>query len=229
MGLTPNNHNGGPPLDPFAAHEIAILDLMELASGCLTGGAIDTPEKAAQVDELLDDIKKAEAALEATRKAEKAPWDAGAKAVQDAVKPLATKLAVAKKTAQDALTPFRLAEQAKRDAEAKAKRDEAERLAAEALAAFQSTPVTDLDARLAADELAKEAAKAHAAANRIDKTATGLRSKQVATVTDRRALLQWIMKHDPETLGAWLVEYAQKNTHRAFMGGVVIETVKEAR
>lgn len=88
---------GNSPPSPFAAHEAHIGDLLELASGALTGGAIDTPEKATQVDELLDDIKKAESALEATRKAEKKPWDDGAAAVQAAVKPLAAKLAVAKK------------------------------------------------------------------------------------------------------------------------------------
>lgn len=213
--------NNAPP-SPFAAHELHIADLMETASGTLAGVTITTQEQANAVDGLLDDIKAAAKALEETRVAEKAHWDAGAKAVQDAVKPLATKLAVAKKTAQDALTPFRLAEQAKRDAEAKAKRDEADRLAAEALKAFQSSPVTDLDARIEAEALADAAKKAQAAANRIDKTATGLRTRQVATVTDRRALLQWIMKHDPETLGDWLAEYAQKNVHQAFMAGVLI-------
>jgi hypothetical protein len=219
-----------PPLDPFGAHEIAILDLVELAAGTLTGAAIDTPEKAAQVEELLDDIKDAAKALEATRKAEKAPWDAGAKAVQDIAVLLANKLETAKKVAQSALTPFRLAEQAARDAEAQKKRDEAAKLQQEALAAFQASQPTDLEARYEAEEKATAANKAVAAANKIDRTATGLRTSWKATVTARKPFLQWLMVNQTDDLTEWLGLYAQKlvTGGKRQLPGVLIEEVRTA-
>jgi hypothetical protein len=222
--------DNNPPPDPFGAHEIAILDLIDLANGCLTGGAIDTDEKAAQVEELLDSIKDAAKALEATRKAEKAPWDAGAKAVQDIAVPLANKLETAKKVAQSALTPYRLAQQAARDAVAQAARDEAERLQQEALAAFQTSPVTDLEARLAADGLADAAKKAAATANRVDRQATGLRTSWHGTVTDAGAFLAWLKKHRANDLKAWLAEQAQREVYagQRAIAGVLIEERKVA-
>ena len=223
--MLPNNHNGGPPLDPFAPHEAHIGDLMELAEGALHGNAIETPEQAAAIDELLDSIKDAAKALEATRKTENKPFDDGKAAVQAKAKPLAAKLDIAKDTAIKALTPFRLAEQAKKDAEQQRLRDEADRLAEEARAKFVHTAPTDLAARIEAEELAKVAAKATAAANKIDRSATGLRTYWTATVTDYGALLAYMKQSDPQGLRDMLNEYAQKqkNAGARVLPGVAIE------
>jgi len=219
----------GPP-EPFDAISLHVLDLVDLASGCLHGGAIDTHEKAAAIDSIIDDIRKAEKALEAERKALVKPFDDGKKAIQELAKPLATKLDIAKRTALDAVAPFRKAEQDARDAEAKAKRDEAERLQQEALAAFQTSNVTDLDARLEAEELAAAAKRAAAAANRIDRSATGLRTYWTATVTDPGAFLGWLKSHRPDDLKAWLSEQAKRecNAGQRAMAGVLCVEEKRA-
>jgi hypothetical protein len=218
------------PPCPFQPHESHIGDLLELAEGTLTGGAIDSQEKADAIDELLASIKEAARELEIIRKAEKAPWDAGAKAVQDIAVPLASKLDTAKKVAQSALTPWRSAQQAIRDAEAKAARDLAARLEQEALAAFQASKPTDLDARFEADALADAAKKANAAANRVDRTATGLRTSWKATVTARKDFLQWLMVNQTDELTEWLGVYAQKlvTGGKRQLPGVLIEEVRTA-
>lgn len=224
-------HNQPPePIDAFAAHEAHVLDLMELAESALHGNAIETPEQAAAIDELLDSIKDAAKALEATRKAEKAPWDAGAQAVQAKASPLATKLGIAKDTAIKALTPFRLAEQAKKDAEQKRLRDEADRLEEEARAKFVHTAPTDLASRFEADELAKVAKAAKIAANKIDRSATGLRTYWTATVTDYGTLLSYLKNSHPEALRAMLDDYAErrKNAGERIIPGVEIAEHRKA-
>ena len=224
----PIGHNN-PPC-PFAPHEVHIGDLMELAEGALQGNAIETPEQAAAIDELLDSIKDAAKALEATRKAENKPFDDGKAAVQAKAKPLAAKLDIAKDAAIKALTPFRIAEQEKKDAEQKRLRDEAERLAEQARAKFVHTAPTDLAARIEAEELAKVAKKATAAANRIDRSATGLRTYWSATVTDHGALLAYMKQSDPQGLKAMLEDYAerQKNAGARNLPGVEITEQRRA-
>ncbi|MES2783798.1 MAG: hypothetical protein V4657_13470 [Pseudomonadota bacterium] len=187
--------NGGPPLDPFAAHETHILDLMELAESALHGNAIETPEQAAAVDEILSDIKKAAAALEATRKAENRPFDDGKAAVQAIAKPLASKLDIAKDTAIKALTPWRNKVQADKDAEQVALRAEADRLADEARTKFTHSAPTDLAARIEAEEMAKIAKAATVAANKIDRSATGLRTRYEAEIIDPIAFGKWAWEH----------------------------------
>lgn len=228
--MLPNNHNGGPPLDPFAPHEANILDLMELAESALHGNAIETQEQADAVDQLLTEIKDAAKALEATRKAEKAHWDAGAAAVQAKAKPLANNLDIAKDTAIKALTPFRLAEQAKKDAEQQRLREEADRLAEEARAKFVHSAPTDLAARIEAEELAKVAKAATIAANKIDRSATGLRTYWTALVTNYGDLLAYMKQSDPQGLRDMLDDYAerQKNAGARNLPGVEIKEHRKA-
>lgn len=222
--------NGGPPLDPFAAHETHIGDLMELAESALHGNTIETPEQAAAIDELLDSIKDAAKALEATRKAENEPFDVGKVKVQAIAKPLASKLDIAKETAIKALTPWRNKVQAEKDAEAKAKREEADRLAEEARAKFTHSAPTDLAARIEAEELAKVAKRANAAANKIDRSATGLRTYWTATVTDPGAFLAWMKAHRAHYLKTWLAEQAQRecNAGQRTMAGVLCKEERKA-
>lgn len=186
--------NNQPP-NPFAAHEAHVLDLMELAEGCLHGNAIETPEQANDVDEILDSIKKAAAALEATRKAENEPFDTGKAAVQATAKPLAAKLDIAKATAIEALTPWRNKVQAEKDAEQARMRAEADKLTEEARNKFTHSAPTDLASRIEAEELAKVAKKANAAANKIDRSATGLRTRYEAEIIDPIAFGKWAWEH----------------------------------
>jgi len=211
----------------MAAH---IDDLYELAEGALTGKEIDSAEKAAQLETLKNDIKKAVADADKARKAEKEPHLEAGRAVDAKWKPLTDKGTLAAKTAADALTPWLQKVQAEKDAEQKRLRDEADAKAEAARKAFTTTAPTDLEARAEAERLAKEAAKATAAANKIDRSATGLRTYWTATVTDYGALLAYLKKSDAPALRAMLDEYAerQKNAGARILPGVLIEMEKRA-
>lgn len=217
------------PPSPFAAHETHILDLMELAEGALHGNAIETPEQAAAVDEILSDIKKAAAALEATRKAEKEPFDVGKAKVQAIAKPLASKLDIAKETAIKALTPWRNKVQAEKDAEQQRLREEADRLADEARAKFTHSAPTDLAARIEAEELAKVAKKASAAANKIDRSATGLRTRYEAEIIDPIAFGKWAWAHRrPEYMKFLQTLAASEARANVTIDGLTIHKFKHA-
>lgn len=224
-------HNNPPEaIDPFAAMAVHINDLYELAEGTLTGGDITTPEQAEQIEALKTTIKKAVADAEKARKAEKEPHLEAGRAVDTKWKALTDKGTLAAKTAATALTPWLLKVQAERDAEQKRLREEAEAKAEEARKAFTTTAPTDLEARADAERIAKEAAQATAAANRIDRSATGLRTYWNATVTDYGALLAYLKKSDPASLRAMLDDYAtkQKNAGARILPGVLIEEEKRA-
>lgn len=228
--MTDIGHNGGPALDALDAMAVHINDLYELAEGALTGSEIDSAEKAQQLETLKADIKKAVADAEKARKAEKEPHLEAGRAVDAKWKPLTDKGTLAAKTAADALTPWLRKVQAEKDAEQKRLREEAQAKAEAARKAFQETQQTDLEARAAAEALAKEAAKATAAANKIDRSASGLRTYWNATVTDYGALLGHMKAHDPSGLKAMLDEYAerQKNAGARILPGVLIEMEKRA-
>lgn len=224
-------HNMPPEaIDPFAAMAVHINDLYQLAEGTLTGGDITTPEQAEQIEALKTDIKKAVADAEKARKAEKEPHLEAGRAVDTKWKVLTDKGTLAAKTAATALTPWLLKVQAEKDAEQKRLREEAEAKAEEARKAFTTTAPTDLEARAEAERIAKEAAKATAAANKIDRGATGLRTYWTSTVTDYGALLAHMKAHDPEGLKAMLSEYAerQKNAGARILPGVLIEMERRA-
>lgn len=223
-------NNPPEPIDPFAGFAAHIDDLYELAEGTLSGGAIETPEQAAQIEALKTDIKKAVADAEKARKAEKEPHLEAGRAVDAKWKTLTDKGTLAAKTAATALTPWLQKVQAEKDAEQKRLREEAEAKAEEARKAFQTTAATDLEARAEAEQLAKEAAKATAAANKIDRSATGLRTYWTATVTDYGALLAHMKANDPDGLKIMLDEYAtkQKNAGVRMLSGVLIEEERRA-
>lgn len=211
------------PLDPFAAMAAHINDLYELAEGALTGGEIASKEQADQIEALKADIKKAVAEAEKHRKAEKEPHLEAGRAVDAKWKAITDKGTLAAKTAADALTPWLRKVQAEREAEQERLRKEAEAKAEQARKAFKET--TDLEARAHAEQLAKEAAKATAAANKIDRTATGLRTYWTATVTDYSALLRYMKEARPEDLKAMLRDYAsaQVRAGSRHIPGVLIE------
>jgi hypothetical protein len=224
-------HNMPPePIDPFAAMATHINDLYELAEGALIGGEIDTPEKAEQIEALKADLKKAVADADKARKAEKEPHLEAGRAVDAKWKELTDKGTLAAKTAATALTPWLQKVQAEKDAEQERLRKEAEAKAEEARKAFVATAPTDLEARANAEQLAKEVAKATAAANRINRAPTGLRTCWNATVTDYGALLAYMKQSDPQGLRDMLDEYAQKqkNAGVRMLPGVLIEAERKA-
>ncbi len=213
--------NQPPPVEAFALH---IEELFSLVSGCVAA-PVQTDEQEAALDALLDDVRKAKKDADAERAAEKKPHDDAAKAVQTAWKPLLDRCDKAADAIKAALTPYRTAKQRAKDEAARIAREEAEAKQRAAQAALRQSD--DLESRFAAEEQLKQAQKLAAQANRIDRTATGLRTYQIADVTDRRALLEHVMRNDPDALTEWLAEYARKALP-AQLPGVTIRTEKRA-
>ncbi|MBS4048083.1 MAG: hypothetical protein KG075_17185 [Alphaproteobacteria bacterium] len=213
--------NQPPPVEAFSLH---IEELFSLVSGSVAA-PVQTDEQEAALDALLDDVRKAKKDADAERAAEKKPHDDAAKAVQTAWKPLLDRCDKAAEAIKAALTPYRTAKQRAKDEAARIAREEAEAKQRAAQEALRQSD--DLEARFAAEEQLKQAEKLAAQANRIDRSATGLRTYQVADVTDRRALLEHVMRNDPDALTEWLAEYARKALP-AQLPGVTIRIEKKA-
>lgn len=215
-------HNNPPPLEMMGLH---IEELFSLVSGSLAGGEVTTDDQEAALDAILDDLRKAKKDADAMRATEKKPHDDAGKAVQAAWKPLLDRCDKAADAIKAALTPYRTAKQRAKDEAARIAREEAEAKQRAAQAALRQSD--DLETRFAAEEQLKAASKLAAQANRIDRSATGLRTYQIADVTDRRALLEHVMRNDPDALTDWLAEYARKALP-AQLPGVTIRTEKKA-
>lgn len=215
-------HNAPPPLEAMSLH---IEDLFSLVSDTLSGGPVETEEQDAALDALLDDLRTARKEADAQRAAEKKPHDDAAKAVQAAWKPLLERCDKGADAIKAALLPYRTAKQRAKDEAARIAREEAEAKQRAAQQALRQSD--DLEGRFAAEEQLKAAAKLAAQANRIGRSATGLRTYQVAEVTDRRALLEHVMRTDPDALTAFLADYARKALPSQ-LPGVTIHIEKKA-
>lgn len=200
----------GPPADdapgPFEAICVHCADLYEQASPWLTGAPITTDAQAEEVDRILGDARKAEAAAEAQRVAEAKPHDDAKAAVQAKFSPLIGNTKAQKgtmvrlqETCKAALTPWRAKKVAEAAAAAEAVRQEAAKKAAEAAEATKAA-AGDLEAAEAAEELVREAQTAQRDATRAERaatTGTGLRTVYVATMTDRKAAIVHYMYDQP--------------------------------
>jgi hypothetical protein len=223
-----SGHNGGPPLDPFAAHEIAILDLFELASTNMPD-KVKNDAQAAQIAEMVDNSKLEKKALEETRVKEKKQYDDGKAAIQARVKPLDARLDLLIAQGRTKLTPYYKAQEDERNRIAAAKRLEADRKEQEALNKFRASQPTDLEERFEAEELAIEAKRANALANRIDKQASGMRSYWTVNVVDYGLLLKHIKLTDAETLYAMLAEYVRDKKNSGIRTLPGVEFIEERR
>jgi hypothetical protein len=216
--------NSPPAIDAFS---MALDDAYATAKDFLDGQPIENQGQADAIGLIVSEVKKLRKDVDEARKAEKRPHDDAAKAVQAKWSPLLERADTITEAAQRPLTTF-LAKLAAQQVEAeRAAREVADRLAQEAIAASrQANSMDDLervkDLQKIADRAAKDAkragnAKAHVAG--MDR-AIGLRSYKVATVTDRRAALNWIVRHDPDAITAFIEDYAHRHAATRPMDGV---------
>lgn len=218
---------GGNNPPPFEAWSLHIEDLFDMANSI---GPATNDDQEAALDALLDDFRKAKKSADGERAAEKKPHDDAAKAVQAKWKPLLDRCDIAADAIKQALTPYRTAKQRAKDEAARKAREEAEAAAKAAQEAFQSD---DLDDRLEA-EAKLAASKALAAqANKIDRSATGLRTYWTAEITDRKAALMHYIKFQPEAFEALIQNLADKDARneatRRDIPGIKFHEKKEAR
>lgn len=221
-------HNQPPPFEAIGLH---IEDLFQLVSDTLAGvDAVQNDEQDAALDELLDEFRKARKTADEERAAEKRPHDDAGKAVQAKWKPYLERCDMATVEIKAKLTPYRAAKIAARDEAARIAREEAEAKQKAAQDALRQSD--DLEARFAAEEQLKQAAKLTAAANRADRSATGLRTSWEAEVTDRRAALNHYVKTNPEAFIALIQDLADKDARseatRRDIPGIVFHKKKEA-
>lgn len=218
-------HNNPPAHEAFALH---IEDLFRTVSDTTEAGAITTDEQEAHLAELLDNARQTKKDADAVRAAEKKPHDDAAKAVQSKWKPLLDRCDAAADEIKGILTPYRESKQRAKDEAARKAREEAD---AKQRAAQEALRQSDnLEARFEAEATLKEAGKLAAAANRIDREATGLRTYWVAEVTDRRAALNHYIKRSPERFEALIQQLADEDARstRGIVPGVLYHERKRA-
>lgn len=218
------HHNNPPPAEAFALH---IEELFSLVSGS-TASPVSNDEQEAALDALLDDVRKARKDADAQRAAEKKPHDDAAKAVQAAWKPLLDRCDMAADAIKKALTPYRTEKQRAKDEAARKAREEAEARQKAAQEALKASD--DLEARYAAETELKTASKLTAIANKIDRSATGLRTHWEAEITDRKAALLHLIGRHPERFEALIQQMADEEARgvRAPIPGVVYHERKKA-
>jgi uncharacterized protein with ATP-grasp and redox domains len=226
--MTDIGHNQPPPVDAMGLH---VEDLFQLVSDTLAGvGAVKNDEQDAALDGLLDEFRKARKDADEHRAAEKRPYDEAAKAVQAKWKPLLDRCDMATAEIKAKLTPYRNAKIAAREEAVRIARETAEQKQKAAQDALRQSD--DLEARFTAEEQLKEAARLTAAANRADRTATGLRTSWVAEVTDRRAALNHYLREQPEMFERLIQDLADKDARneatRRNIPGIVFHQKKEA-
>ena len=218
-------HNSPPPLEAFGLH---IEDLFSLVSGSLAAGPVTNDDQEAALDSLMDDLRKAKKDADAQRAAEKKPHDDAGKAGQAAWKPLLDRCDKGLEAVKAALTPYREARQKAKDEAARIAREEAECQQREAQEALRQSD--DLEERFEAEAKIEQAAKLAAVANRIDRSATGLRTYYEAEITDRKAALLHYIARQPERFEALIQQMANEDARgdRAPVPGIVFHERKKA-
>lgn len=222
---------GGNNPPPDAAFGLHIDGLFSLLSDTLAGGEVSNDEQEAAIDGLLDEFRKAGKDADKARAEEKKPHDDAAKAVQAKWKPILDKAARGMDACKDALTPYRTAKQRAKDEAARKAHEEAEAREKAAQEALRASD--DLEARYEAEQNLEAARKLTAVANRIDRSATGLRTYWEAEVTDRKAALLHYIKEQPDEFSALIQTLADRDarndaTRRAIPGVIFHERKKAA-
>lgn len=192
---------------PKSAYELAVEKVDNVWLECknwLDGSKVTTKAEADAIGNLLDLARKADAAADAARIAEKAPFDDKIAEIQARYAPLIannktgpkgkTVLAIA--ACKTALQPWLDAEDARIANDARIAREAAEAATRAAQAAIRAAPVANLEARAEAEELITAAKKLETKANVAEKQTAGaggsfgrkiaLRSVWVATMTDMK-------------------------------------------
>lgn len=218
-------HNNPPPVEQFALH---IEDLFALVSGTTAGATVTTDEQEAALDSLLDDVRKARKDADAQRVIEAKPFDDGKAAVQAAWKPLIARCDMATDAIKALLTPYRNAKQRAKDDAARIAREEAAAKLHAAQGALRKSD--DIEARFAAEEQLEQAAKLTAVANKIDRSASGLRTFWNAEIIDRKAALIHLIARYPERFEALIQQMADEaaRSDRAPIPGVLFHHEKRA-
>lgn len=225
-------HNGAPALDAFS---MALDDVYVEAKNFLDGAPVENKAQADAIGVILSTARRLRRDADSARAEEKRPHDEAGKAVQVKWRPLLERADNIIAAAQKPLAAFLEAEDRRQQEAAAAARAEAmrqQREAAEAARQAEGNLSATEDAKAlqkAADAATKAAAKAEKEKPQVAgmDRAVGLRTYQIADVTDRRTLLEHVLRNDPDAITEWLAEYARKALP-AQLPGVTIRIEKRA-
>ena len=221
----PMGHNS-PPWDETLK---AQLDDIELeAANWLDGADLESQEQADCVGVIIGSLRKVKTQATKDHKEEKAPLLKQTKALDARKKHIVDRADRIISVAQAPVTRF-LEEQERKLREEQRRKEEEARKAQEAAAkaAREAEQAGNLEAadeaanqQDIADELAKDAKAAAKAKPQVQGAgkAIGLRRRTRVIITDRKALLQRVMKHDPDALTDFLQGYAQSKLPQKLAG-----------
>lgn len=216
-------------VDPEIAFSAAINDLRDEAANFLDGAPIENQGQADAVTTILDSMKALSRDAEKERKAEKQPHLDAGKAVDSKWQPLIKTAKLVTEEAQKPLTVWRTEQQRLKDLETERLRKLAEQQQLEAQEALKAA--NGLEQREAAEKLAESAQITERTANKIKRGPTSLTTYWEAEITDKKALLQFVMKNDPLTLTAFLEAWAAQHVrdNKTGCAGVTAHERKKAR
>lgn len=203
-------HNAPPADATFGMH---IDDLFTMLSDTLAGTTVDSDEKEAAIDALMDEFRKASKDSDKARAAEKKPHDDAGKEVQERWNPIIAKADRGVVACKDALTPYRVEKQRIADEAARKAREEAEAKQKAAQDALRQSD--DLEAKFQAEQDLEQAKKLAAVANRIDRAPTGLRTSWEAELTDKGAALRHYLKTQPDEFSDLIQTLADRDARGA--------------
>lgn len=181
-------HNQPPPYDPDKLEELTqrVEKFMETCNEVRAAGEITTEESAEHLTDLISGLTGLKKEVEATRRAEKKPYDDAGKVVQGAFTPLTDHLDRAAKAMKDLHFAYQERKRIAAEEEQRRQKAEADRLAKEAEeTAREAAARGNIDAEIEAEQLAKEAAKASKVARRKISTAVGSATGAGRTISTR--------------------------------------------
>lgn len=219
---------GGNCPPPEAAFGLHIDELFSLLSDTLAGGEVDSDDKEAAIDGLMDDFRKAAKDADKARADEKKPILEAGKAVDAKWKPITEKADRGVTACKEALTPYRVAKQRAKDEAARKAREEA---AAKEMAAQEALRQSDdLEARFQAEKELEQAQKLAAVANKIGRSATGLRTTWEAEIADKKAALLFYLNKFPDEFLNLIQTFADRDARgaRPAVPGVIYHERKKA-
>lgn len=235
-----------PPLTPFEIAEKKINDVYDECKLWLDGATVDSQGLADGIGNLLVLIRDAESFADATRVAEKKPYDEKIAEIQARYAPLIAntkaikgKTVLAAEACKRALQPWLVKKDAEIKEAARLAREEADRQQQAAQEAIRSVDQTNLTARAEAEALVADAKKATVVANKAERQtavvggamgrAVGLRSVWVAAMTDMREAAKHYWTAAPEAMREFLQGQADtdvRNGKRSIPGFEITEQRK---
>lgn len=212
-------HNNPPPPTAYEIAREEIESLYGEAALWLDGAQVTDQATADGIAKLIKLTREARKRADDARVIENEPFDTGKAEVQARYTPLLKKADLAMTTCKAALAPWLDAiDRAQREAAEEARRIAADKAAA-AQAALRAADVANLAEREAAELLVKDAKRADAQANKIERaTATaatggraiGLRTTYQPVLTDMTAAARHYYKVERKAFEEFLIGLAEK-------------------